>query len=169
MEEKRPWTGCWEDYFGVGWWTLRYMLPHWFRANLAVQGLLPDLKQSIKEAAVISCSLQEPSKAAASRAQRHIYRFLIEEGWKRPRGGKGYERKEASLSSLWKEERESFDLAKLRERIRQQLAETLGEEAWDLVWSWATSKKRHRVPPEIAAILKEAFCDESRDFRPLLG
>lgn len=147
----------WEDYFGIGWWCLRWSVPEWMRSNFAIQGILPDLKQSLKEAAVISCSLQEPSKDAASRAQRHIHRWFSDEGWRRERKSKGYTRREISISSsLGTGDKLSFDHHQFKESIRQEIAERLGMEAWDLVWSWARSKQ-HRIPPQVVEILEELW------------
>ena len=146
--------GTWEDYFGIGWWSLKFSIPEWMRADLAIQGLLDDLKQSLKESALISLKLQETSKAAASRSQRHTYRFMVEVGFKRPRGGKGYEKEGYPLDDLSEEYLLILERKKELGEIRQIVAEKLSPAAWDEVWSWAQSNQES-VPANVSAILEE--------------
>ena len=88
----------WEDYYGIGWWAAcRWLIPEWMRADLAIRGLLPDLKQALKEAAWISFGLQESSRDAASRSQRHGHHFMVENGYRRGRKWPGYQNNETSL------------------------------------------------------------------------
>lgn len=163
---SRPWTGSYEDYFGIGWWCLRWMIPHWMRADLALQGLLPDLKQSLKEAAVLSSQAQEPSKAAASRAQRHIHRWLTENGYRRDRGSKGYSNRSWSLESGgWnRETRNGIDFLAMATRVRQLLADHLPPEDWDHLMGWAMSGQGE-IPPSVLDLIEEVLGSEPKAFK----
>src|SRR3990172_1555029 len=98
-----------KEYFGIAWGTQKFLpSPTIFRSNLKYMGLLEDLLQSLRESAWESFTLSESVKPASNRAQRALYKFLKEYGWKRPRLSPGYVR-EFEFLELEEEEKERWE------------------------------------------------------------
>jgi len=69
-------------------------------------GILEDLKQTLRMSAWESFCLREAVKPASNRAQRALYKFLVDYGWKRPRRAPGYVREFEPLPKEENEENE---------------------------------------------------------------
>lgn len=138
-----------DAYFGIAWYCAKRLLPFPFRADLHWMGLLEDLQQEVRLSAWESRQHQEELKPASNRAQRTIYRFLVEVGWKRPRGSSHFRREFEEMPEAL-----PFDPAAFRESVKAATVARWSLEAWDEVWAWANSKER-RVPVPVAAILED--------------
>ena len=79
-----------DAYYGIAWHSTKFLCPISFRSDLFEMGLLDDLKQEVRLSAWESRQLGEDIKSASNRAQRGVYRFLVNSGWKRPRGSSRY-------------------------------------------------------------------------------
>lgn len=79
------------DYMGVALSQIRW-IPVPLRGRLGRMGLIEDLIQSLRLAAIESEQMGESLKQASKRAQRALYRCLRDYGFRRPKRA-GYFRK----------------------------------------------------------------------------
>lgn len=84
------------DYYAVAIKQLRW-IPSGLRTTLGRTGLMEDLLQSLRLAAIESERHGENLKQASNRAQRALYRCLRDYGFRRPRGAGYFKKMEEGL------------------------------------------------------------------------
>ena len=85
FQKSNPPSQQLDTYISLGWWVWkRYFFKVW--ELLTERCLLDDLRQEIRLIALEGNSLQLPNKSFLKYANRRLYRFLVNYGFKKPQG-----------------------------------------------------------------------------------